>query len=233
MIGPTLSGSVRQVSYPGRILGTDMRRRGWSRMVWVFAMVLGSTYGSVFGGSHLWRFSEVYSNVDGTIQFIELRECCGSDFEVLLDGKWVSSEATEETFWFDRDLDPPTGNRYLLLGTPGFAALPGAPAPDFIIQENLFSLGGDTLRYAGYPEAIMSWQAGQVPIDGRLALNVDGTTSVNSPTNYAGESGSVLIVTTPATTHWGLLVTMLLFVTAWTVFVMRNRLQRPSTSVAG
>jgi hypothetical protein len=39
-------------------------------------LLLGSA--PAFSGVHLWRVKEIFSNADGTIQFIELATCCGS-----------------------------------------------------------------------------------------------------------------------------------------------------------
>ena len=87
---------------------------------------------SVQAASHLWRFNEIFSNASGTVQFIEMKECCGADTETLLDDKWVECIVAGNRFTFDRNLIPPTTNKHLLLATAGFAALPGAPTPDFI-----------------------------------------------------------------------------------------------------
>ena len=94
-------------------------------------------------------------------------------------------------FTFDRNLIPPTTNKHLLLATAGFAALPGAPTPDFIMPDNFLPFTGDTLRYWFYGPAFMTYGAGELPTNGILSLNIDGSTGVNSPTNYAGDGGSV------------------------------------------
>ena len=94
---------------------------------------------SALAGSHLWRFHEIFSSANGTIQFIEMHECCGSEFEVNILSKWVESDTTGKQFVFPTSLDPPTNDKFLLLGTAGFAALPGAPEPDYIIPDNFFS----------------------------------------------------------------------------------------------
>lgn len=146
------------------------------------------------GASHLWRFNEVFSNADGTVQFIELLECCGGENETSLDGKWILSDTTAIQFDFPDDLQciDCTANQHLLLGTAAFAALPGAPTPDFIIPDGLLNTTADRLTYWLYPAAFMEWTGGAVPTGGIDALRIDGTTGVNSPTNFADESGSVV-----------------------------------------
>src|SRR5262245_39848431 len=44
-------------------------------------------------GSHTWDFSEAFSNADGTIQFIELLECCGGAFETGVPGHTLTSNS--------------------------------------------------------------------------------------------------------------------------------------------
>lgn len=153
--------------------------------------ILGGTL-SAHGGSHLWRFSEVFTNADGTIQFIELKECCGSTGEVFMTGKRVFSEANNNVATFQSNLTGSTAYKYLLLGTAGFAALPGAPAPDLIIPSNFFPVGlANTLQYDVYNEAYMTYAAGALPTDGITSLRIDGSTGMNTPTNFAGQSGTV------------------------------------------
>ena len=147
-------------------------------------------------GSHLWIVNELYSSPDGTIQFVELWECCGSSIETEMGGKDVFSLG--HSFTFPNNLTGDTAYRYLLLGTAAYAALPRAPPPDYIIRSGFFSVQADTVRWHNYPSATLSYSAGQLPIDGVHSLNHDHTTGTNSPTNWAGQSGSVSLVSVPA-----------------------------------
>ena len=147
-------------------------------------------------GSHLWIVNELYSSPDGQVQFVEQWECCGSSIEIFMQGKDVFS--LSHSFTFPEDLTGNTAHRYLLLGTAGYAALPGAPPPDYIIPNGFFSTQGDTVRWHIYPNATLAYGPGDLPLDGVLSLNYDGSTGVNSPTNYAGQSGSVRLVSVPA-----------------------------------
>src|SRR5262245_20066033 len=78
-------------------------------------------------GSHLWRFNEIYSNADGTIQFIEMQECCGATEEIGLNTKWILAVNADNQFTFNHNLSGNTATKYLLLATAGFAALDGVP----------------------------------------------------------------------------------------------------------
>ncbi|TWT42255.1 hypothetical protein RAS1_33850 [Phycisphaerae bacterium RAS1] len=141
--------------------------------------------GTAPAGSHLWQINEVFSNADGTIQYVEMRETMGADFEIYMLGLQITSNSS--TFTFDRYLDPPTGHRHLLIATAAFAALPGAPVPDFLLPDNFLSTGGDTLVYYVYD----AWTFGPLPTDGVNSLRRDGLIGPNSPTNYSGATGSI------------------------------------------
>ncbi len=163
----------------------------------VFA-IIGCTAAPAIAGSHLWRFRELFSNADGTVQFIEMQECCGGDAEQGLKGLCVTSESTGKMFTFPRDLDWPTTFKHLLLATADFAARPGAPTPDFIIPDGFFDPTGDLLRYSVYFKAERPFGPGVVPTDGLHSATFDlttgvATTGVNSPTNFLGETGSVIV----------------------------------------
>jgi hypothetical protein len=164
-----------------------------------------------FAKSHTWRFTEVFSNADGTLQFIELRESLGLNDETLVPGHVISSTATGKTFTVPPpNLPATTANKRLLFATPAFAALwatlPGAPVPDYIFPAGsvpFFSLTSDTLTCTGWPN--FTFTAGQLPTDGirSLVCNLSSCTSaqlvveVNSPTNYAGQTVSVDASPTP------------------------------------
>ncbi len=153
--------------------------------------------------AHLWRIHEVFSSPGGGVQFIEMEECCGADNEIFLGGKWILSDTTGNQFTFPENLpcSDCTANRHLLLATESFAALPGAPTRDYIISENFFDLNADTLTYWMWTAATFSFGPGDLPTDGTHSLVClandfhKGCTAmaieVNSPTNFAGETGSV------------------------------------------
>src|SRR6185503_13176295 len=121
---------------------------------------------------------------------------CGSSIEVQMGGKDVFS--LSHSFTFPSNLTGDTAYRYLLLGTAAYAALPGAPAPDYIIPSGFFSTTSDTVRWHIYPNATLSFSSGQLPTDGTHSLNNDHTIGTNSPTNWAGQTGSVHLAGVPA-----------------------------------
>ena len=148
----------------------------------------------VDAGSHLWDLSEVYSNADGTIQFIELHQPTSACCETNMSGKWVRSISTGNQFDIPANLTGNTAFQYLLLGTAGFAALPGAPTPDYIIPDNFFATTGDTIDLFVYDSITMP--GATLPTDGVMSYNKDPGTGMwsvgsNSPANYAGGTGMV------------------------------------------
>lgn len=142
-------------------------------------------------GSHTWDVAEVFSNADGSIQFIELKETGGGAGETGLPGHTLTSSTRTWTIP-GGPLTPPTSSKSYLIATPGFAALPGAPTPDAIIPAGLvpfFSTAGDTITYVPWD----AWTFGTVPTDGANSLKRDGLVTGNNPTNYAGVTGHVKV----------------------------------------
>jgi hypothetical protein len=146
--------------------------------------------------NHLWRFTEFFSNASGTIQFIEMQECCGSNEETLMANTEIQSNANQ--FDFPNHLSGPTAHRWIIIATQGFAALPGAPTPDYIMPDRFFEPTGDTLRYRFGTTDVITLAAGQLPLDGVHSIDRSLATNqltliVNNPINFAGVEGSISI----------------------------------------
>jgi hypothetical protein len=140
-----------------------------------------------FAGAHTWDVNEVFSNADGTVQFIELKETGGGQFETGVGGHTVTSDSSSVTI--TSNVASPTSFKYILFGTAAYDALPNSPTPNYIIPANFFSIDGDTITYNPYDA--MTFPFDTLPTDGILSLNRDLTTGINSPTNYAGQTGSI------------------------------------------
>jgi MYXO-CTERM domain-containing protein len=140
--------------------------------------------------SHLWRFTEFFSDATGSVQFIEMFvfDSAGTA-ETQFSGHVLSSNAND--YVFPNNLPPEnTFHRWVLIATPAFAALPGAPTPDFTIPPNFFEPAGDEIRYRNTID-IFTILPGAMPTDGIHSLLTDQTTPVNTPTNFAGVEGEV------------------------------------------
>jgi hypothetical protein len=150
-------------------------------------------------GAHTWDVFEIFSNADGTIQFVELREMNGTSGEIGVGNGFLTSNT--RSFDIPSNVTSPTTNKHILFGTTEFdklfSQLPGSPHVDFLIPDNMvpfFSVSGDTIRYTPYDSR--TFGAGQLPTDGSGSLNLDaGSGSLvpgtNTPENYAGLGGTI------------------------------------------
>jgi len=138
--------------------------------------------------AELWTMTEIYSNADGSVQFLEL-ETLSDGGEFLTGEKLMSAFAgTTNYFTFPNDLPGFSSGKKMLVATQGFANL-GVVAPDYVVPDGFFSTAGGII-VMGFVD---QWNYPPPPADGTLSLSRDGTTATNSPTNYAGETGSVRV----------------------------------------
>lgn len=159
-------------------------------LVAVFAgLLVGLVATPSAAGIHTWDVREVFSNADGTVQFVELIDNGVSGGEINVgNGSITTSFGTIS--WANGQVAPPTNGRSYLIATPAFAALPGAPAPDVIVDPGevpIFDLNGDTVSFGPYD----SLTFGPVPTNGTDSIDEVSGVGPNTPTNYAGVSGSV------------------------------------------
>ncbi len=122
------------------------RRNDFGRMFFVGTIFFLTLLNQSFGAFHLWKISEMYSNVDGTVQFIELFNDTGSSSEGFL--SFTSFTTDSNSYAYPNDLSGDTAGKRFLMATSGFAALSGAPAPDYIIPAHFFDPNGDTLTFS-------------------------------------------------------------------------------------
>lgn len=144
--------------------------------------------GTAQAAFHLWQITEIYSNADGSVQFIELTaQSAGQQF---LSGHTLQAVqgGNAHTFTFPANLPGDTAGHTMLIGTTGFAAL-NIVTPDYTIPNGFlftsgslnFGEGSDTFTYTS------------LPTNGSLSLNRNQSTSVNSPKNYAGATGTITV----------------------------------------
>jgi hypothetical protein len=139
-----------------------------------------------------WKFDEVFSDADGSVQFIEMSNMF--DGENAVGGQTLFSSETAITVPFDLQ-SASTADRHMLFATPGFASLAGGVTPDFTIPTQFFKPTGDTLIWASGGD-FQSFAA--VPTDGRMSLAIPSQSiMLNSPTDFFGNIGSVDLVPTP------------------------------------
>ena len=155
---------------------------------------------------HLWHFEELYSNADGTLQFIEI-DTASIGQQVFKtggnDSRFISKTAQGEvhdTWFFPSDLASYTlinGHRKVLIGTstlaaaanvtPDFSAAPiGFLPTGFLLPEGgfieFFSPIWGTIHDTSYPALL----------GGALSYDVQSAThDTNSPTNFANVTGFI------------------------------------------
>jgi hypothetical protein len=171
------------------------------------AVLLGEP-GRAIACSHLWRFSEFYSSPDRSVQFIEMQEIGGSPKEWLIGNHWYQTNTYNRPTPTDLlDTNIPntinTANKKFLVGSQSYAALPGVPAPDYVIPDGVINPAGDTVVWWFYQT--IQIPAGVMPSDGTLSISVVTpanpgnppvySVGVNSPTNLAGQTGTVVLAT--------------------------------------
>jgi hypothetical protein len=161
----------------------------------LFVLLLGLLLAPLSASArfHLWQITEIYSNANGTVQFVEVEVVNPIDNENLTAGKDLTSSTT--TYTMPSNLPTTTVTHYLLLATPAFASQPGCTnvVPDFTLAGPNFmsTVGADSINFANVNS--FSYTGGELPTDGVNSLNEPynsnvRTTAANSPTNYAGQT---------------------------------------------
>jgi hypothetical protein len=154
---------------------------------------------------HTYQIDQIYSNADGSIQFVVLREALGYPAEYYLSGHtFTSTQAgTTQTYTFMKNLPGAPMGGYggmmnstaftnVLIATAGFAAL-GLVTPDYVIPNGFLPLANGTINYAGVDQVSYA----SLPTDGASAVNRSGMVIQNVATNFAGDSASVTAAPPP------------------------------------
>lgn len=135
---------------------------------------------------HLWTMNELYSNADGTIQFLEMTAITGGQ-QFLAGHQLVSTGpgGATRTFTFPSDLPGDTSGRRMLIATPGFASL-GVVVPDYVVPAGFFFQAGGSINFANAD----LWTHGPLPADNR-SIDRSGNAGTPSPTNFIGGTGVI------------------------------------------
>ena len=160
---------------------------------------------------HTFKIEQVYSNGDGSVQFIVLHEVLGLNDQNLLQGHalTVTRAGVSTQYVFPANLPgnmesmdgygygygmggSPTARSRVLIATNGFAAL-SIVRPDYVMPNGFLPTGQGTVNYAGVDQ----WTYAALPTDGVKALYTNGTAAPNMATNFAGMSAAVSLITPP------------------------------------
>src|SRR5947207_9111517 len=132
---------------------------------------------------------ELYSNADGSVQYVVLHEAQGANGANLLTGRTLiaTRAGVAKVFTFPVDLaSATTANRRVLIGSNGFAAL-SPIAPDYQMPDRFLATDGGTVNYAGVDQIAYA----TLPTDGITGLYRPGGVAANLATNFAGRTFAV------------------------------------------
>jgi hypothetical protein len=174
---------------------------------------------------HTYQIFSIYSNADGTVQYVVLHESIGANGQSSFHGHTLTSSSggTNQQYVFPIDLpggDPgdgygggmmlaPTANTYVLIATQGFADL-NLVLPDYVVPNGFIPLTNGTINYAGVDQ--VSYAA--LPTDGTNAINRNGQSIPNVATNFAGAAASVKTAVQPP----GTVVAVEYYYAAWNFY---------------
>lgn len=131
----------------------------------------------------------LYSNADGSAQYVVLHETAGQDGGEQWAGRALTMThgATVKTFAFPADLPATaTAGRRVLVATKGVVAL-GLVAPDYTMPDRFLDTAGGTLDFAG-ADAVAY---GALPTDGATAVDRNGAPITSVATDFAGASATM------------------------------------------
>jgi len=161
-----------------------------------FLAALLFTTSAAFASFHDFQIEQIYSNADGTVQFVVMHEAFGANGEGFWAGQSLTSSdgmSPVKVFPFPSNLpNQTTGGKRVLIATSGFAAL-GLVTPDFTIPSGFIPLAG-TVTYASGVDHVTY---AVLPTDGANAIDHRGNRIQNLATNFAGASASVQAAPAP------------------------------------
>jgi hypothetical protein len=139
---------------------------------------------------HLFRITEVYSNADGTLQYVMLREMSGTNGEDQWFGnklETTNAAGVKKQLTFNKNLaSSSTASRSVLIATTGFQAL--GITPDYTIPDRFVPTDGGKIEYAGSTDEIT---IAALPVDGATAINRNGGAVTPAPKNFANTTIAV------------------------------------------
>ena len=135
-----------------------------SRWLTIVALALVAT--AARAEFHTFQIEQLYSNADGSVQFVVLHESQGMNGENFLGGQALTSTrmGITKTYLFPNDLPggdcdtyygcspSPTARRRVLIGTAGFAAL-NLVTPNYVIPNGFLPTDGGTVLSVIRPPA--------------------------------------------------------------------------------
>ena len=138
-----------------------MRRENpTARIGWLLLLAAWGP-GAALAADPSFQIVELFSNADGTVQFVQLHESAGQNGQNALAGKLLTATRAGRTKTYAIPGDLPTAqtaNRSVLLATAGYLQVPlnypefKAVIPDYILPNGFLPADGGTVNFAGVDE---------------------------------------------------------------------------------
>lgn len=165
----------------------DMKRLRWSCTLPLLLLLASSAWATF----HTFRIHELYSNADGTIQYIVFRENEGFNGENL----WANHDMTARArggvatvFTFPNNLlSSATANSYVLVGTRAFSLL-NLLEVDYVMPDGFLPVTGGELNFADVDAIAFD----SLPTNGVDALYRNGVVAPNQAINQRGVMASLV-----------------------------------------
>ena len=139
---------------------------------------------------HTYQIQQIFSNADGSVQFMVLHEAVGFNGQEFLMGHTLTSQQSggmAKQIVFPNDLGSNnTAGTFVLIATQGFAAL-NLVTPDYFVPNGFIPLSNGTINYAQVDQ--VSYNA--LPTDGVSAIDRNGNVIANLATNFGGRAAAV------------------------------------------
>ncbi len=140
---------------------------------------------------HDWRIVSIYSNPDGSLQYIQLLS--STEGQGVLGGHRIvatpQNGSESKIFEFPNNITGSTLNRFLLLATDNLASLPGGIEADFVIPAGFLPLTGGSLVFEGADS--FQYTAGQLPKNGSQALSRTQGAVTAAVQNFIGQFSTI------------------------------------------
>lgn len=158
---------------------------------WIFAIAMLGLVPPAYAEFHLFAIDQIFTNADGSVQFVVLFEDLNFDGENLWKGQFISTTHRDfsqyNAYKFLNSLpSSKTSRKRVLVATEGFAAL-GIVTPDFVVPNQFIDTVSGSVQYAGVSTVVYD----SLPTDGVHAIDLNGKVIQNLATNFAGQTGSV------------------------------------------
>jgi hypothetical protein len=156
---------------------------------------------------HLWHVKEVFTNADGSVQFIELFNSSGGEQFVGNHTLRSNSDGVIRNFVIPSHLpnSPSTANTHMLIATPDFDDLSGAVTPNYTLPAGPFFNPNANNITISFPDSgdFMTFSGSLLPKDGFNSLtdlNAFGFSlgnpnniqvTANTPTRFPNTAGQI------------------------------------------